>query len=163
MALSLKLLLVGLLAVAVGGLWSANEIRMRLSGRKTTAVIVPASEDSSGRARADVSYVFADEDGSDRSGSFFADSNWQPPEDRKIEVVYLPGRPETVRLAGEKSSAGFIVFVCGVAVTGLGIWFFRHESLVQKGDRMVKKDPEDGKSDMFGKLAVPQARGKKPK
>ncbi len=158
MPLSLKLFLAGFIALAVGGLWSASEIRMRRSGRTVIATLMPESEESAGRKRGDVPFVFIDEDGSERNSSFTPAANWQRPEDNQIEVVYLPGRPDTVRFVGEKSYVCFIILGCSIVLLGAGVWFFKHESLVPKGDRLVKK--EEPESDMLGKLVVPQSRPK---
>src|SRR5437868_2836526 len=136
MPLSMKLFLAGFIALAVGGLWSANEIRMRRSGRTVMATLMPETEDTAGRKRSDVPFVFLDEAGSEQSGSFTPGANWQRPEDNQIEVVYLPGRPDTVRFAGEKSRVCFIVLGCSIVLLAAGVWFFKHESLVPKGDRL---------------------------
>ncbi len=137
---SFKALFFGLAMVLIGFFWGIHDVRMKMSGRKVTAAITDASEYSDGRVK--VGYAFSDENGLDHSGVFTVDKSWHPPLDMKVQVVHLPGKPESVKLVSECGYTGVYIFIGGLVVTFLGYLAFNKESVVD-AHRQTQEDLDD--------------------
>lgn len=134
---SFKIILIGLLMGFVGLFWAGSDIHMKVSGKKTKAMVTDISKD--GRQ---AFYTFTDDKGTDATGSFGVSSGWQPSPDGTVEVVYLPGKPETVRLAGGFGYTGVLVLFAGIAITVMGFVVFNQESIVD-AHRQTQQDIDD--------------------
>jgi hypothetical protein len=142
MPTSFKIILIGLLLIVVGLFWGIRDLRLKMSGRSTTATITGAAAASRGSVK--VFYVFSDETGADCNGECVKGSDWVPPAEGKLPVIYLPGQPSTVRPADAVGYTGFLVFLLGIAVTAGGFWYFNRESVVE-AHAQTMRDIEDAR------------------
>jgi hypothetical protein len=140
MPTSFKIILTGGLLILIGLYLGIGDLRLKMSGRRISAQITEVSPTNNGRLQ--VYYVFIDETSSERNGNCLRDGNWVPPEDLKLPVVYLPGRPETVRAADDIGLNGLWVLLAGAGVTALGFWYFNRESVVE-AHAQTAQDIED--------------------
>jgi hypothetical protein len=114
----------------VGFFWGIQDLRMKWSGRKSTATVTQVFQNSK-TLKLDVQYRYSDEQGSEHAGSFGADANWKPPTDMKVSIIYLPGNPDSSRLASASSITGIVLFLVGLSITVFGFWYFNNESVNQ--------------------------------
>ena len=68
----------------------------------------------------EVSYAFAEGDGTQRKGKMVVSTSWQPPEDGTVAVQYTAGAEGRSRLSGHVIWIGLGFFVVSLGVVG---WF----------------------------------------
>lgn len=130
MPTSFKIIFAGLILTVVGFFAGIQDLRLNWSGRRSTATISEVLQNRDNH-RLRIDYSFSDEEGLDRSGSFNAGPDWKPPADMKIPIVYLSGKPESVRTVGELGYKGVYLFLLGIAITVAGFVYFNRESVTQ--------------------------------
>ena len=137
---SFKALFLGLAMMFIGFFWGIQDVRLKMSGCKVTATITDATEYSN---RIQVGYMFSDENGLDHSGVYNAGKDWHPPLDMKVQVIHMPGKPESVKLVSEAGFTGVYIFLAGLAVTVIGYFAFNKESVVD-AHRQTQEDQDEG-------------------
>jgi len=129
MPTSFKFILTGILLVVIGWFWGADDLRLMISGRKTTATITDVSDSNNGRQI--VNFAFSDESGSNRNGSCVRESGWVPPADLKLPLLYFHDHPETARVAADIGFTGLWISLLGIALIAGGCWYYKRAPKVK--------------------------------
>lgn len=101
-----------------------GEFVLMISGKETEADInsIYPTQVKTGRfsrsAALTVEYAFREPDGTNRKGMFNVSTDWQPPIDGKLKVVYTPGADGRARLAGRPNVLVLTFFFGTLAVMG---------------------------------------------
>jgi hypothetical protein len=133
MPLSFKLFGFGLLLFVVGFFMSQRSLRLKFWGKTVPAVMVDAWERSGNRGGSTliIQYSFPNEKGEQVRGGQPVSTDWRPPVDGKMMVVYLPSDPSISQFAETSGTTGYLVFFAGIGVMALAVWYFNRESVVE--------------------------------
>src|SRR5690242_18901864 len=133
MPLSFKLFGVGLLLFVVGLFMSQRSLRLKFWGKTAQGTIADAweSHGSRGGSSIVVQYFFPNEKGEQIRGGQSVSSDWIPPPDLKVMVVYLPNDPSINQFASTSGTTGYLVFFAGIGVMAVAVWYFNRESVLE--------------------------------
>jgi hypothetical protein len=96
-------------------------------GRQGIATVTSVSEVTRrGRTSRRVEFAFEEPDGTQRTGEDSTNTNWTPPADGVIKIVYTPGARGWARFAGHVNWIGLAMFVVAMSLVlffGLRLWF----------------------------------------
>ncbi|HYF51937.1 MAG TPA: hypothetical protein VEJ63_21190, partial [Planctomycetota bacterium] len=134
MPLSFKLFGAGLLLFFVGIFVAQKHMRLAIWGKTVEARMGETWESSGGRRGSKsliVQYLFFDEGGKPVRGGDSVSTDWQPPADEKLQIVYLPSDPSVNKLASNSGLNGYIMLVVSIGLMAAGAWYFNRESVVE--------------------------------
>ncbi len=112
---------------------SCNELRYQMFGKATTAEILKLTVVTEGRRSKSlaIDYQFKDVDGTLRKEEDRVSTSWTPPEPSEpnarpvVDIVFIPGSPDSSRLAGQTNWPALLVTagVLGLVVfPGVRFW-----------------------------------------
>jgi hypothetical protein len=133
MPLSFKLFGIGLIVFIVGIFLSQQSLRLKFWGKTAEANMgdVWESKGRRGGSSLVVQYTFQNEKGEQIKGGQKVSSDWVPPPDRKISIVYLPSDPSINQFADTSGVMGYLLFFAGIGVMTVAVWYFNRESVVE--------------------------------
>ena len=119
--LKVRLVILILIFLVMGGYYSYVEIAYLFQGRETTGTVTKVTDVTKRRrfgtyTSREVEFAFAESNGTQRSGEDSKGTNWTPPSNGVIEVQYTPGANGRARLAGPVQWIGFVFLAIAVAV-----------------------------------------------
>ena len=133
MPLSFKLMGAGIVLTLVGFFMSLSSLRLAIWGKPAKAEIVHAIERTKRRSdrvtHVAVSYRFRDDKGEDVLGGVNMPPGYVPPADAQLDVVYVSGASKTNRLASKSGWTGYLCLLGGLALSGIGFWYFNVETV----------------------------------
>ena len=111
----LKAGLIIFLFFIISGFKSCSEIKYKISGVKTDAVVIDVQKSVStrrSRNNIDVKYSFADKVGANFTGYMtISGDDWQMPESGKINVTYVSSDPNNSIATSDRSNVWFLIFL----------------------------------------------------
>jgi hypothetical protein len=134
MPMSFKIIGVGLILILVGFFSSLTSLRLSFFGKKTKADLMEAwakfdKNSDEMVSNIELKYRFIDDKGEQIYGGTRVPKDYRPPEDGKVEVVYISGSSKNNRLASASSWSGYLIFIAGIVVTVIGVVYFNNESV----------------------------------
>ncbi|HEY3325385.1 MAG TPA: hypothetical protein VGP72_33340 [Planctomycetota bacterium] len=132
MPTSFKLVGFGLLLTFIGFFIIQKDVRLRIWGKPAKADVMNAWARVKNQkvVNIELAYQFEDPKGETVKGGAFVAPEWALPEGGKVDVVYLPNKPETNRLASDRSSGAYWVFAGGIVLLIVGGVYFNRESVL---------------------------------
>ncbi|MBE7464893.1 MAG: hypothetical protein HS116_15565 [Planctomycetes bacterium] len=148
----LKAFGIGGLMVVLGIFWVQRDMRLRIWGQETDALLTGDWESTGARRggkHRKISYTFTPDPSQPRvQGGATVPDEWVPP-GTTVKVEYLPSDPKVNRMVGQGGVTGYLLILAGLGISGVGVYLVMNESVK---DSHATATPIDARPKIVRKL-----------